>query len=64
MVPTVIIDLVDQLNIKYSVKLTLEVLNISKSSYYCWKNNKFDKITQKNIELVMKLTTLPTFIIR
>ncbi|EJE15143.1 hypothetical protein HMPREF9978_10443 [Staphylococcus epidermidis NIHLM015] len=38
MVPTVVIDLVDQLKVKYSIKLILEVLNIPKSTYYRWKN--------------------------
>ncbi|UEX89072.1 IS3 family transposase [Staphylococcus ratti] len=52
-VPTVIIDLVDQLKDKYSIKLILEVLNISKSTFYRWKNKplKKDTVTQKIIEL-------------
>ena len=36
-VPAVVIDLVDQLKVKYSIKLILEVLNIPKSTYYRWK---------------------------
>lgn len=53
MVPIVIIDLVNQLKDKYSVKLILDVLNIPKSTYYRWKNkpNKIDKVTQKVIEI-------------
>lgn len=53
MVPTVVIDLVDQLKVKYSIKLILEVLNIPKSTYYRWKNktHKNDTVTQKVIEL-------------
>lgn len=37
---------VEQLKVKYSIKLFLEVLNIYKSSYYLCKNkiNKFNKI--------------------
>ncbi|HDD2219365.1 TPA: IS3 family transposase [Staphylococcus aureus] len=52
-VPTVVIDLVDQLKVKYSIKLILEVLNIPKSTYYRWKNktHKNDTVTQKVIEL-------------
>ncbi|MCM3508309.1 IS3 family transposase [Staphylococcus capitis] len=52
-VPIVIIDLVNQLKDKYSVKLILDVLNIPKSTYYRWKNkpNKIDKVTQKVIEI-------------
>ncbi|MCG1299059.1 IS3 family transposase [Staphylococcus epidermidis] len=52
-VPTVVIDLVDQLKVKYSIKMILEVLNIPKSTYYRWKNktHKNDTITQKVIEL-------------
>lgn len=43
MVPTVVIDLVDQLKVKYSI------INI----YYRWKNktHKSDTVTQKVIEL-------------
>ena len=53
MVPTVVIDLVDQLKGNYSIKLILEVLNIPKSTYYRWKNKiyKNDTVTQKVIEL-------------
>ena len=53
MVPTVVIDLVDQLKVKYSIKLILEVLNIPKSTYYRWKNKTYknDTVTQKVIEL-------------
>lgn len=54
MVPTVIIDLVEQLKDTYSIKLLiLDVLNVSKSTYYRWKNkpNKNDNVTQKIIEL-------------
>ena len=53
MVPTVVIDLVDQLKVKYSIKLLLKVLNIPKSTYYRWKNktHKNDTVTQKVIEL-------------
>ncbi|MDU6257571.1 MAG: IS3 family transposase [Staphylococcus epidermidis] len=52
-VPTVVIDLVDQLKVKYSIKLILEVLNIPKSTYYRWKNKTYknDTVTQKVIEL-------------
>ncbi|EGQ0427464.1 IS3 family transposase [Staphylococcus aureus] len=52
-VPTVVIDLVDQLKVKYSIKLLLKVLNIPKSTYYRWKNktHKNDTVTQKVIEL-------------
>ncbi len=53
MVPTVVIDLVDQLKVKYSIKLLLKVLNIPKSTYCRWKNktHKNDTVTQKVIEL-------------
>ena len=53
MVPAVVIDLVDQLKVKYSIKLLLKVLNIPKSTYYRWKNKtqKNDTVTQKVIEL-------------
>ena len=53
MVPAVVIDLVDQLKVKYSIKLILEVLNIPKSTYYRWKNKTYknDTVTQKVIEL-------------
>ncbi|WP_145421939.1 IS3 family transposase, partial [Staphylococcus hominis] len=52
-VPAVVIDLVDQLKVKYSIKLILEVLNIPKSTYYRWKNKTYknDTVTQKVIEL-------------
>ena len=65
MVPTVVIDLVDQLKVKYSIKLILEVLNIPKSTYYRWKNktHKDDAVTQKSLNYV-KLTTIPTVIAR
>ena len=53
MVPTIVIDLVDQLKINYSIKLILEVLSIPKSTYYQWKNKTYknDTVTQKFIEL-------------
>ena len=62
MVPTVVIDLVDQLKVKYSIKLILE---IPKSTYYRWKNktHKNDTVTQKSLNYV-KLTTIPTVIVR
>lgn len=65
MVPTVVIDLVDQLKVKYSIKLLLKVLNIPKSTYYRWKNktHKNDTVTQKLLNYV-KLTTIPTVIVR
>jgi putative transposase len=52
-VPTVIVELVDQLKHRYSVKMILEVLEIPKSTYYRWKNkhNKNDNLTQKVIQL-------------
>ena len=55
MVPTVVIDLVDQLKVKYSI------INI----YYRWKNktHKSDTVTQKSLNYV-KLTTIPTVIVR
>ena len=64
-VPTVVIDLVDQLKVKYSIKLILEVLNIPKSTYYRWKNKTYknDTVTQKSLNYV-KLTTIPTVIVR
>lgn len=53
MVPTVIVELVDQLKHKYSVKMILDVLEIPKSTYYRWKhkNYKNDDLTQKVIQL-------------
>ena len=53
MVPTVVIDLVEQLKGNYSIKLILDVLNIPKSTYYRWKNKTYknDTVTQKVIEL-------------
>jgi len=52
-VPTVVIDLVDQSKGNYSIKLILDVLNIPKSTYYRWKNKTYknDTVTQKVIEL-------------
>lgn len=49
---------VEQLKVKYSIKLILEVLNIYKSLYYLWKNkiNKFNKIIQKFIIFVKRKT--------
>ena len=53
MVPKVIVELVNQLKHKYSIKMILDVLEIPKSTYYRWKhkNNGKDKVTQKIIEL-------------
>lgn len=53
MIPKVIVELVDQLKHKYSIKMILNVLEIPKSKYYRWKhrNNEKDKVTQKVIEL-------------
>ncbi|CEF18008.1 Uncharacterized protein SXYL_00581 [Staphylococcus xylosus] len=53
MVPKVIVELVNQLKHKYSIKMILDVLEIPKSTYYRWKhkNNEKDKVTQKIIEL-------------
>ncbi len=53
MVPKVIVELVDQLKYKYSIKMILDVLEIPKSTYYRWKykNNEKDKVTQKVIEI-------------
>ncbi|WP_426450839.1 IS3 family transposase [Staphylococcus xylosus] len=52
-VPKVIVELVNQLKHKYSIKMILDVLEIPKSTYYRWKhkNNEKDKVTQKIIEL-------------
>ena len=52
-VPTVIVELVDQLKHKYSVKMILDVLEIPKSIYYRWKhkNYKNDDLTEKVIQL-------------
>ena len=64
-VPTVVIDLVEQLKGNYSIKLILDVLNIPKSTYYRWKNKTYknDTVTQKSLNYV-KLTTIPTVIVR
>lgn len=53
MVPAVIVELVNLLKQKYSVKMILDVLEIPKSTYYRWKNknNKNDNLTQKVIKL-------------
>lgn len=63
MVPTVIVELVDQLKHRYSVKMMLEVLELPKSTYYRWKNkhNKNDNLTQKVIQLC-KTINIPTVI--
>ncbi|NWK84094.1 IS3 family transposase [Staphylococcus sp. GSSP0090] len=52
-VPAVIVELVNLLKQKYSVKMILDVLEIPKSTYYRWKNknNKNDNLTQKVIKL-------------
>ncbi|PTH37992.1 IS3 family transposase [Staphylococcus agnetis] len=52
-VPEVVIDIVEQLKNKYSIKLILKVLEVPKSNYYRWKNRKKedDKITPMVIEL-------------
>ncbi|MEJ7154305.1 IS3 family transposase [Staphylococcus ureilyticus] len=52
-VPTVIVELVNQLKHRYSVKMILDVLEIPKSTYYRWKhkNDKNDNLTQKVIQL-------------
>lgn len=53
MVPEVVIDIVEQLKNKYSIKLILKVLEVPKSNYYRWKNRKKedDKITPMVVEL-------------
>ncbi|QYG31660.1 hypothetical protein K0O13_01800 [Mammaliicoccus sciuri] len=56
MVLEVVIELVNELKSKYTVKLILEVLDIPKSNYYRWKNKEFSISEDKNefIELCKK----------
>ena len=63
MVPTVIVELVDQLKHRYPVKMILEILEIPKSTYYRWKNkhNNNDNLTQKSFNCVKKIN-IPTVI--
>ncbi len=50
MVPEIVVELVNELKNKYSVKLILETLNIPKSNYYRWKN-KVSKIDEVEIKI-------------
>ena len=56
MVPEVVVELVNELKSKYTVKLILEALDIPKSNYYRWKNKDFSISEDENeiIELCKK----------
>ena len=56
MIPEIVVELVNELKSKYTVKLILEALDVLKSNYYRWKNKDFSTSKDKReiIELCKK----------